>query len=115
MKILYSYTEGIDPIYLDKINGVQRVLLMFQDSGKTYVYFCDDYLRHTYLNIVLDFTTPLCTKKLGRVEDDKEFYYYLKYIESNYNYNGVHVEEKITGHDQGGHVLIDLQGNPIIK
>lgn len=118
MKPIYSYTKGKTPIYLDKINGVQRILLIFQDSGRLYVYYCDDYLRHTYLNRINKSSLnsePITIKDLVRIDSDEEFYFYTKWIENNYNYNGVHVEEKIDGHDLGGAVLIDSNGQPLIK
>lgn len=118
MKVLYSYTEKRDPVYISDSNGVQRVLLIFQDSGKIYVYFCDDYLRHTYLNRLIKTqlgSEPIYNKNLVRIESDEEFYFYLNWIESNYNYNGKHVEEKISGHDIGGPVLVDHLGNTLIQ
>lgn len=118
MKVLYTYTNGKDPLVIKNSNGVQRILIIFQDSQKTFVYFCDDYLRHTYLNCLkkkFSPTEPITLDDLGRIESDQEFYFYTAWVEQNYNYNGVHVEDKITGHDQGGAVLIDHLGNPLIK
>ena len=52
---------------------------------------------------------------LVRIESDEQFNTYIKWIENNYNYNGIHINEKITGHDLGGAVLVDLNGNPLIQ
>lgn len=116
MKIIYSYKVGTAPLYISDGVGVQRVLLSFTDNNNIFVYFCDDYLRHTYLNKVISTKSSnlYSLSNLVRIETDEEFYYYLNLIEKNYNYNGKHVEEKIDGHDQGGSVLIDHLGNPLI-
>lgn len=117
MNILYSYKEGTTPVYISDGGGVQRVLLTFKDNNNIYVYFCDDYLRHTYLNKIIN---PLSANfysnaNLARIDSDEEFYHYQDWISRNYNYNGTHVEEKIDGHDQGGAVLVDTNGKPLIK
>lgn len=118
MKAIYTYTNNKEPIYIADSNGTQRVLVVFQEAGRLYVYFCDDYLRHTYLNRLIKTSLnsePICNANLIRIEDDVEFYACLNWVESNYNYNGMHVEEKISGHDQGGAVLVDHLGNALIK
>ena len=33
MKILYTYKEGTEPIYVNGSNGVQRVLIVFKDDN----------------------------------------------------------------------------------
>ena len=117
MKILYSYKEGTTPKFIDNSQGVQRVLLSFIDDGVVYVYFCDDYYRNTYLNVVLDpkLPSPYSLDNFKRIEEDSVFYHYTAYIENNYNYNGKHIEEKIAGHDLGGAVLINpLTGATIL-
>lgn len=116
MKIIYSYKEGTQPLYVSDSNGVQRILLTFKDNSNVYVYFCDDYLRHTYLNKVVNTTLadPYSNSNFIRIESDEEFYYYLSLIEKNYNYNGKHLQEKLDGSDQGGAILIGLDGKPIL-
>ena len=117
MKILYSYAEGKSPVYIEGSNGLQRLLLSFTEGNDTFVYFCDDYLRHTYLNKVINtsLSNIYATVNFKKIESDTEFYFYLNYITNNYNYDGSHIEEKISGHDQGGAVLVDLDGKPLIK
>ena len=117
MKVLYSYTNNAKIISIKESNGVQRVLLVFKDNNDSFVYFCDDYLRTTYLNKIINPTLaePFCISNFKRIDTDEEFFHYTKLIENSYNYNGVHLEEKITGHDQGGAVLIDpLTGKALI-
>lgn len=117
MKILYSYKEGITPVFLDK-NGIQRLLLMFQDSGNIFAYYCDDYLRNVYLNKVSKnsiIAETLSIENMSRIQSDEQFDYYINWINNNYNYNGQHISEKISGHDLGGPVLVDLNGNTLIK
>lgn len=116
MKVTYSYKEGTQPLYISDSNGVQRILLTFKDNNNTYVYFCDDYLRHTYLNKIINTSLSdiYSNSNFSRIETDEEFYYYLSLIEKRYNYNGKHIEEKIDGHDLGGAVLIGVDGKPLL-
>lgn len=109
MKVIYTYTNNSTVKTVKNSNGVQRILLVFKDNGSHFVYFCDDYLRTTYLNKIINPTLaePFCLSNFARIESDTEFYHYTALIERNYNYNGKHIEDKITGHDQGGAVLID--------
>lgn len=115
MKILYAYKEGSQPVYLDK-TGVQRLLVAFEDSGDIFVYFCDDYLRHTYLNKVVNksLSNIYLVDNFSRITSDDVFYHYLAFIEANYNYDGSHVQEKISGADQGGAVLVGVDGKPLL-
>lgn len=116
MKIIYTYKTNSNPIFIQGGAGVQRLLLSFKDGNNFFVYFCDDYLRHTYLNKVINpnLTEPYINSNFKRIELDSEFYYYINFIEKNYNYNGQHLEEKIDGHDLGGAVLIDNNGKSLI-
>ena len=52
MKVLYTYKTKTPPIYIEGSNNTQRVLILFQDGSNLFVYYADDYLRHTYLNRV---------------------------------------------------------------
>lgn len=117
MKILYTYKSQNDPLFISGGLGVQRVLLSFIDNGNMFVYFCDDYLRHTYLNQVINknLNDVYTLSNLKRIETDEQFYYYLNLIEKSYNYNGKHLDEKIDGHDLGGAVLVDHNGNTLIS
>ena len=49
-----------------------------------------------------------------KIVSDEEFYYYTNKIESLYNYNNIHKDHKIDGHDLGGAVLIDANGKPLL-
>lgn len=111
MKVVYSYKEGMQPLYVDNSKGVQRVLIVLKHNHKTYVYYCDDYLRTMYLNEVIDSTSYLgfSLENFKKIDLDEEYYSVLQFISNNYNYSGEHVEETISGHDQGGAVL-DLRG-----
>lgn len=118
MKVLYTYKTKTPPIYIEGSNNTQRVLILFQDGSNLFVYYADDYLRHTYLNRVSKnslLSEVLHMNNLVRIESDEQFNTYIKWIENNYNYNGIHINEKITGHDLGGAVLVDLNGNPLIQ
>lgn len=116
MKIIYTYKTNSNPIFIEGGQGVQRLLLAFKDGSNFFVYFCDDYLRHTYLNKIINpsLSNPYNITNFKKIELDQEFYYYLNIIEKNYNYNGQHLEEKIDGHDIGGPVLVDHDGKTLI-
>ena len=110
MKIVYTYTEGTEPIYVDGSNGVQRVLIVFKDNDQTFVYYCDDYLRQMFLNEIISTSLlGFSVSNFKRIEDDDQFNRYLEYISNNYNYSGEHINEKIDGHDQGG-AVVDTRG-----
>lgn len=111
MIVEYTYTDGSDPIYINNSNGVQRVLILFKDDGRTFVYYCDDYYRTVHLNEIIDRSSKLGfhLDNFKKIESDIEFYYYVDWISRNYNYSGEHIYEKITGHDQGG-AVVDTRG-----
>ena len=110
MKILYTYKEGTEPIYVNGSNGVQRVLIVFKDDNRTYVYYCDDYLRQMFLNeIISTYLMGFDLANFRRIDNDEQFNRYLQYITDNYNYSGQHIGEKIDGHDQGG-AVVDTRG-----
>lgn len=111
MKVVYTYKEGTDPLCINKSKGVQRVLIVFKDDDRTFVYYCDDYYRTVHLNEIIDTKSNLGfdLDNFKKVDSDIEFYYYLDWISRNYNYSGEHVSEKISGHDLGG-AVIDTRG-----
>lgn len=118
MKVIYTYKSKTNPIYIEGSNNTQRVLIVFQDGMDLFVYYSDDYLRHVYLNKVIKSHTlseVLHMDHLVRIESDDQFNSYINWIKNNYNYDGVHIDEKINGHDLGGSVLVDEQGNTLIK
>lgn len=116
MKVIYTYKEGTTPVFVTGGAGVQRVLVTFKDNGNFYVYFCDDYLRNTYLNRIISITVDdiYSNSNFERIQSDEEFYYYVSQIEKLYNYNSIHKGEEISGHDQGGAVLVGLDGKPLL-
>lgn len=116
---MYTYKNGTDPVFIAGSESMPlRVLITFYDQGNFYVYYVSDYLRNCYLNLVEKTSIlpeELHIDHLKRIESDEVFDSYIRWIENNYNYNGVHIGEKITGHDLGGAVLVDSKGNPLIK
>lgn len=106
MKILYTYVEGMDPIYIEGTNQTQRVLIVFTDNDKRYVYYCNDATSQVFLNEIISSTLLGFTlSNFKRIEDDEQFNNYIQHIRNNYNYSGEHLEAKIDGHDRGGLVL----------
>lgn len=111
MKVVYTYTEGTEPLYINGSSGVQRVLIVFKDEGKTFVYYCDDYTRKMYLNEILSTRLAIgfSLDNFKKIEDEEQFDRYIDYIQNNYNYSGSHIHEVVDGHDQGG-AIVDTRG-----
>ena len=72
MKILYTYKEGTEPIYVNGSNGVQRVLIVFKDDNRTYVYYCDDALQRVQIGIHEKQPFELLITDLSFDEDHRE-------------------------------------------
>lgn len=97
MKILYTYTNNVDPIYIDTTD--QKVLICFQDSGDNFIYYANDYTHMCYINRVVNINLQnwATADNLEVIENDAQFDKYVSYINANYNYQGLHVTEKIDG------------------
>lgn len=116
MKVIYTYTDGAHPAFIEGSNNTLRILIVFYDNLNLYVYYCDDDSMSVYLNAVVKTSLvdqALNMSMLVKIESDEEFNHYIKWIENNYNYNGLHIKEKITGSDRGGSGLVDINGNPL--
>lgn len=117
MKVIYTYKDGSTPTFIEGSHNTLRILIVFYDNNKLYVYYCDDSASSIYLNVVTKTTVIdqfLDMSMLTRIESDEEFNYYIKWIEDNYNYNGAHLNEKILGDDLGSSGLINTNGSPLI-
>ena len=103
MKVLYSYTGNNERVIVkNAINA--HVLLVIKDSSNYYVYYAEEYAAKVYLNKIRDMgfkPNPFDLLNFIKIELDEEFFYYLNFIEKNYNYNGKHIEEKVTGLKNG--------------
>ena len=107
MRVIYSYKEGMKPVYVSNTNGTRRVLLVIEDGSDYFVYYCDDHSRQSFINrIVNKFLIEIYDMtNFERIQSDEQFAYYDSWIANNYNYNAVHVDEKVDGADQGGPIL----------
>lgn len=107
MKVRYSYTINKQPIYVSSTNGVMRVLLILTRDLESFVYYSDDYTRKVYLNKIINplDSCPFYLDNFIKIKEDEEFNSILNFIKNNFNYNGEHVQEIITGYDLGGPVI----------
>lgn len=111
MNVVYTYKDGTEPIYIEKSEGTQRVLIVFKDDDRTFVYYCDDYTRQVFLNEIISTSMLGFTiENFKRIDNDEQFDRYLKFIDDNYNYSGKHIGERIDGHSQGG-AVVDTRGH----
>lgn len=95
MRVLYRASPKDRPIPIPSGLGSQFVLLWLKKDSNQYVYYCDTYLAQTYINRVID-KSLLNPEELfhgdnfARIESDEEFDEINKWIEANYNFNGIH-------------------------
>lgn len=100
MKAIYAYKEGYPIQYIPTGGGHQRILIWFEDGMDWYVFFCDDLLSKVYIHRVIDkMKAPSEIFSMFNLEtiDEESFIQYEKWITANYNYQGLHVGEKIDG------------------
>lgn len=102
MKILYSYVKGNEIFYIPKTKQNVRVLLWFEDDGNWYLYYADDMSSQSFINRIINKTFKNTTQlfdfdNLEIIESEDQFNTYFKWIQDNYNYNGIHkgIEEDV--------------------
>lgn len=100
MKTVYSYVAGNPVQYIPTGVGHQRILLWFEDGTDWYVFFCDDTIAKVYIHRVVNKMLPahevFSMYNLETI-DEESFNTYEAWITANYNYQGLHVGEKIDG------------------
>ena len=100
MKALYTYTGKNEIVYIPAGGGHQRLLVWFEDNGDWFVYFCDDLRSMTYIHRIINKMKPSPDIFSGfnlEVLTTEEYDKYEKWIRDNYNYQGLHKDEKIDG------------------
>lgn len=100
MKPIYTYVKGNKIEYIPTGGGHQRILVWFEDGNDWFVYFCDDLLSKTYIHKVINKTlNPIHIFNMENLEtlDEESFSKYIAWIDSNYNYQGLHKNEKLDG------------------
>ena len=107
MKVIYAYKEGMKPYYVSNTNGTHRVLLVIDNDRDYIIYYCNDFHRKSHIGKIINkYAADMYNlSNFVTIQSDEEFNFYDKYITENYNYNAIHVNEKIDGADQGGPVL----------
>lgn len=101
MKLLYAYDEKKE-ILVSTGDGHQVVLLWFEDDDDWFVYYCDDSTSQTFINRIINkFETTADRMFSGlnfeRIKSDEQFDKYQKWIETNFNYQGLMKDEKLDG------------------
>jgi hypothetical protein len=99
MRILYNSSSEQVKIPISTGGGYQFVLLWFEDDNDWFVYFCDTNLSKTYIHrIVNKFAVNAAELFSGlnmeQLPED-QFTYYESWINSNFNYQGLHKDEKL--------------------
>lgn len=101
MKVLYAASPNTQQIDISTGDGYQKVLLWFEDQGDWFVYFCDTLKSQAYIHKIinkLEITSDRLFSGFNFTTlTDEEFDFYEKWINDNYNYQGLHVDEKIDG------------------
>lgn len=100
MKVLYSYTGKNQIVYVPTGGGHQRVLLWFEDNGDWYVHFCDDLRSMVYIHRIVNKLAPPSEIFSGfnmTTLSEEEYDKYELWIRNNYNYQGLHKDEKVDG------------------
>lgn len=102
MNILYAYTKDQPVIHVSTGDGNQRVLLWFQDDNDWFVFYCDDSTSETFINRIINKFETTADKlfhgfNFERIADDEQFTTYQKFVEKNFNYQGLIKDEEIDG------------------
>lgn len=99
MKILYNASSDSREIQVSTGDGYQKVLVWFEDQGDWFVYYCDTNVSQTYINRIINKfeTSPdkLFSGFNFEVLAEDQFTTYEKWINSLFNYQGLHADEKL--------------------
>ena len=99
MRILFNSSTDNRVIPISTGDGHQHVLLWFEDDNDWFVYFCDTNLSKTYIHrLVNKFATTASELFSGLNMEplaDDQYDAYESWINKNFNYQGLHVDEKL--------------------
>lgn len=99
MKVLYNAAHDQREIPVSTGAGFQKVLIWFEDQGDWFVYYCDTNVSQVYINkIVNKFAISSDELFSGLNFDtipDDQFDEYEKWINNNFNFQGLHKDEKL--------------------
>lgn len=99
MKILYNASTDKRIIPISTGNNHQRVLIWFEDDNDWFVYFCDELQSKTYIHRIINkFATSAADLFSGLNMEcltDDQYDTYEKWINNNFNYQGLYKDEKL--------------------
>lgn len=99
MNILYNASTDHREIQVSTGAGFQKVLAWFEDQGDWFVYYCDTNASQAYINRIVnkfEITSERLFSGLNfEVIPDDQFDVYEKWINNNFNYQGLHKDEKL--------------------
>jgi len=100
MKVLYSAIATKKAIPITGGDGLQFLILWLERDNNWYVYYSDEYESKVYLNKIINKGASGGAAGLfngdnfKRIDDDEEYESIMKWIDNNYNYSGIHIDEK---------------------
>ena len=99
MKILYNASSDSREILVSTGDGHQKVLVWFEDQGDWFVYYCDTLVSQAYINRIVNKLETSADKLFSglnfEVLPEDQFVTYEKWINSLFNYQGLHANEKL--------------------
>ena len=99
MKILYNASTDSRVIPISTGGCFQHVLVWFEDNDDWFVYFADTNTSQAYIHKIVNKLETSADRLFSGLNmdvlTDEEFDYYEKWINSNFNYQGLHKNEEI--------------------
>lgn len=99
MKVLYNASTDPREIPVSTGGGFQKVLVWFEDQGDWFVYYCDTFVSQAYINRIVNKFETSAEKLFSGFNfetiSDEQFDVYEEWINNNFNYQGLHKDEKL--------------------
>ena len=99
MKVLYNASTDPREIPVSTGNKKKKVLVWFEDQGDWFVYYCDTNVSQAYINRIVNKFEISAEKLFSGLNfetiPDEQFDVYEKWINDNFNYQGLHKDEKL--------------------
>ncbi len=99
MKILYNASTDSRVIPISTGGGFQHVLVWFENDNDWFVYFVDTNTSQAYIHKIINKLETSSEKLFSGFNmvtlTDEEFDYCEKWINDNFNYQGLHKDEQI--------------------
>lgn len=99
MKILFDSRDHKTTIPIPTGGGHQHVLLWWEDQNDWYIYFVDNNTSQAFIHKIINKlkkdTNELFHSFNLEVLSEEEFITYTTWIDNNYNFQGLHKDEKL--------------------